>query len=66
MYQPLDSKQITIVQFPSSAITIVKKQACKMSKANVVYKKEIAEVNCLSQQVPIHIAKDPLAICREI
>ena len=29
-----------------------------MSKANVVYKKEVAEANCLSQQVPTHMPRD--------
>ena len=44
------------MQFMSFAIAIVRKQACKLSKANVVYKKETAEANCLSQQIPTHIA----------
>ena len=31
---------------------------CKTSKASVVYKKEVAEVNCLSEQVPSHMPRD--------
>ena len=31
---------------------------CKTSKASVVYKKEVAEANCLSEQVPSHMPRD--------
>ena len=31
---------------------------CKTSKTSVVYKKEVAEVNCLSEQVPSHMPRD--------
>lgn len=33
-------------------------KGCKTSKANVVYKKEVAEANCLSEQVPTHMPRD--------
>ena len=33
-------------------------KVCKTNKASVVYKKEVAEANCLSEQVPTHMPRD--------
>ena len=71
---PLHTILETILPFLSFLITILRKgnsfcaymsltfnklaKGCKTSKANVVYKKEVAEANCLSEQVPTHMPKD--------
>ena len=33
-------------------------KVCKTNKACIVYKKEVAEANCLSKQVPTHMPRD--------